>query len=114
MQPGIEVPPTPVIPFDPNAVDWEAIVGTVGGVIIFLVIAIIFFQWMRNRHEIAKRKLELEAARDRPQIESGTDTKQVKRLNDRLENLELLVVRLDQEMNQQWEKQLLMKSGTID
>jgi eukaryotic-like serine/threonine-protein kinase len=111
MQDIPEIPPIPSIPFDPNAVNWAEIVGIAGGSAIVIVIALIFLQWIRYRHELAKRKLELEAEHIRPSIPSSTDQPQVQRLNERLENLELLIVRLDREMNQQWERAVLGKSG---
>ena len=112
MQETPEFPPIPSIPFDPNAVNWAEIVAIAGATAILIVIAIIIFQWMRYRHEIAKRKLELEAEQKQtPQLQPAAELQQVKRLSERLENLELLIVRLDREMNQQWERTLLGSTG---
>jgi serine/threonine protein kinase len=108
-----DIPPLPQIPFDPNAVNWPEIVAIAGTTAFFIVIAFIFFAWLRYRHEIAKRKLELEASQIRAPIQPGTDQNQVQRLQDRLENLEALIVRLDQEMNQQWERTFLARSGGL-
>ena len=114
MQEPPEIPPIPSIPFDPNAVPWPEIVATLGLTIVALFIGFLVFQWMKYRHEIAKRKLELEASKAaQPQILPAADTTQVQRLNDRLDNLEMLIVRLDREMNQQWERSLLGKSGGL-
>jgi Protein kinase domain len=105
--------PIPTIPFDPNAINWAEIVGIAGGITALMVVAILVFTWMRQRHEIAKRKLEIEAAQARPQIQPQEDQQQVRRLQERLENLELLICRLDTEMNQQWERSLLGTSGAF-
>lgn len=113
MQQTPELPPIPSIPFDPNAVNWAEIVGIGGVTVALIVVAILVLQWMRYRHEIAKRKLELDAAQIRPQIQPSGDQNQVQRLQERLENLELLIVRLDTEMNQQWERTLLGQSGAF-
>ena len=113
MQQTPEFPPVPSIPFDPNAVNWAEIVGIAGTTAAFIAILFLLFQWMKYRHEIAKRKLELEASQQRPQIQPGADPAQVQRLNDRLENLELLIVRLDREMNQQWERTALGTLGGV-
>ena len=105
--------PIPNIPFDPNAINWAEIVGIVGGITCLVVVAILVFTWMRQRHEIAKRRLEIEAAQVRPQIQPQQDQQEVRRLQERLENLELLICRLDTEMNQQWERSLLGTSGAF-
>src|SRR5688572_23045500 len=110
MRQNPELPPIPSIPFDPNAVNWAEIVAIGGITTALIVVGILVFQWMRYRHEIAKRKLEIEAAQVRPQIQKE-DQNQMQRLKERLENLELLIVRLDTEMNQQWERTLLGKTG---
>jgi len=113
MQQPPEIPQLPSIPFDPNVINWAEIVGIAGGTAIVIVLAMLVFFWLRYRHEIAKRKLELEATQNRPQMQPAADQKQVQRLQERLENLELLIVRLDTEMNQQWERTLLSKSGGL-
>ncbi|MCI0415621.1 protein kinase [bacterium] len=105
--------PMPTIPFDPNAINWADIIGTAGGVVAFVVVAILVFTWMRQRHELAKRKLEIEASRTSPQIQVKEDQNEVRRLKERLENLELLICRLDTEMNQQWERSMLGTSGAF-
>lgn len=58
--------------------------------------------WMRNRHELAKKKLEVEQSK--PVQSSGS----VERLTERLENLETLLCRLDIEMNKQMERSMSM------
>src|SRR5687768_860504 len=113
MQQTPNMPDLPSIPFDPNAVNWAEIVGIVGFTAAFIAVLLLIYQWMKYRHELAKHKLELEAAHARPQIQPGADATQVQRLNDRLENLELLIVRLDREMNQQWERTMLGTSGGL-
>src|ERR1043166_5708858 len=59
--------------------------------------------WMRNRHELAKKKLEIEA-QNSPAKESGS----VDRLSERVENLEALLCRVDLEMNKQMERSMSM------
>jgi serine/threonine protein kinase len=57
-------------------------------------------KWLRMRHEIAKEKIN--------KLIEGTPEKEaeVKRLRDRIENLETLICRLDSEINLQLEKSL--------
>src|SRR5262245_36440803 len=57
-------------------------------------------KWLRMRHEIAKEKIN--------KLASGTPEKEaeVKRLQERVENLETLICRLDSEINVQLEKSL--------
>lgn len=99
------IPSIPSIPFDPNAVDWSAILGIGCGIILIIVAGMIILRWMSQKHEREKLKLELEAKR-LAGTESAEAPVQVKRLQDRLENLEMLLCRLDAEMNQQLERSL--------
>ena len=93
----------PLIPLDPNiALDnLIPIFGIAGGTIIVIGIIFAILRWMKYQHEIAREKLKV----DRPQVPS-TEPDKVKRLQERLENLETLLCRLDAEMNEQLEKSL--------
>src|SRR6188474_1871416 len=102
-----EIPRIPDIPFDTNAVDWTSIMG-IGALIIFMMmVGFILLRLMNQKHEREKLKMELEAGKSSPDLRIiPENTPQFKRMQDRLENLELLLFRLDTEMNQQLERSL--------
>ena len=67
-----------------------------GGIILLLIAATsIYFTRYRQKND----------AKQKPALSEGAG---VKRLADRLENLEVLICRLDREMNQQFEQSLLL------
>ncbi len=111
MQEAPEIPSIPSIPFDPNTINWAEIVGIGAGIAAMVIVAFLILRWMKYRHELAKQKLEIEHARqERPTKEEPELTR---RLQERLENLEVLICRLDTEMNQQWERSLLGKGTSF-
>ncbi len=74
-----------------------------------LIVAIVFGSisswiflpmWMRHKRQIAQ------AAADKPPVKSAEDEGRVKKLEERLQNLETLICRLDSEMNYQLERSL--------
>lgn len=93
----------PFIPFDPNVAlgNLIPIFGIAGGTIILIFVIFAILRRMKYQHELAKEKLKADLA-PVPSVEPGN----VKRLQERLENLENLLCRLDAEMNQQLEKSL--------
>ncbi len=93
----------PLIPFDPNiALDnLIPLFGIAGGTIVVIFVIFAILRWMKYHHELAKEKLKVE----RPPVPS-VEPANVRRLQERLENLENLLCRLDAEMNQQLEKSL--------
>ncbi|HSP07174.1 MAG TPA: protein kinase, partial [Acidobacteriota bacterium] len=60
-----------------------------------------FMLWLRNKHEITKQQMALS------QQPEAQETAKVKRLEERMENLEALICRLDAELNGQMERSLL-------
>ncbi len=93
----------PLIPFDPNVAldNLIPIFGIAGGTIVVIFVIFAILRWMKYHHELAREKLKV----DRAPVPSVEPDK-VKRLQERLENLENLLCRLDAEMNQQLEKSL--------
>ncbi len=82
-------------------VDQNPAFTMIGGVLLLLLAAasIYVLRYMRQKDD-AKQTLAL------------PDASNVKRLEDRLENLEILICRLDRELNQQFEESLLLTKAT--
>ena len=85
-------------------IDLVAIAGILGGTVMLGILILPLLVWMRYRHQsnMAKEKLLVENQQN-PETE-----KKVERLTSRLENLEALIVRLDTEINTQFERSLSM------
>jgi len=85
--------------------DWVAllipIAGIVGGTIMLAILVAPIMLWMRYRHQLAKEKVHAE-------VTNPDNEKKFGRLTERLENLEALIVRLDTEINTQFERSLSM------
>jgi serine/threonine protein kinase len=77
------------------------IAGILGGTIMLGILILPLLQWMKYRHQIARDKIQAGAG-------SPETDKKVGRLTERLENLEALIVRLDTEINTQFERSLSM------
>jgi len=77
------------------------IAGIVGGTIMLAILVLPLLMWMKYRHQMQREKLL-------SQSENPETEKKVGRLTERLENLEALIVRLDTEINTQFERSLSM------
>jgi serine/threonine protein kinase len=71
------------------------------GVITLLIAALVY--WMRSHYEYKKETV-------RKTIPEPQDTSEMKRMQERMENLEALICRLDSELTQQIEKSLMSRS----
>jgi eukaryotic-like serine/threonine-protein kinase len=78
------------------------IIGMIAGTVMLGILVSPLLVWMKYRHQIAKERLQAEAAGN-----PETD-KKMGRLVERLENLEALMCRLDTEINTQLERSLSM------
>jgi len=75
------------------------IFGMITGTVMLGILMSPFLLWMRNKHQLAREK----AQSANPEAEQKFG-----RLTERLENLEALIVRLDTEINTQFERSLSM------
>ena len=85
-------------------VDLVAIAGILGGTVMLAILIMPLLVWMRYRHQsnMAKEKFLAENQNNPETVQK------VERLTSRLENLEALIVRLDTEINTQFERSLSM------
>jgi serine/threonine protein kinase len=84
--------------------DWALLIpiaGIIGGTVMLAILMSPILLWMRYRHQLSREKIKELAAHP---AEQG----KVKRLEERLENLETLIVRLDTEINSQLERSLTL------
>jgi serine/threonine-protein kinase len=77
------------------------IAGILGGTVMLAILMSPILLWMRYRHQLSKEKIKELASNP---AEHG----KVKRLEERMENLETLIVRLDTEINSQLERSLTL------
>ena len=90
-----------VIPIGGFIVTFFALASRTPEMLALPVIAVVmspFWIWMRNRHELNKQKMS---------AISPEETAKSSRMEERLENLEALICRLDTELNQQMERSLI-------
>jgi serine/threonine protein kinase len=69
---------------------------------VFAILVSPFWLWMRHRHELQKEKLR---------ALNPQETAKSSRVEERIENLEALLCRLDTELNQQMERSLMSTRG---
>lgn len=77
------------------------IFGILGGTVMFGLMMWPIVMWLRYRHQLSIERLKQSAA-------NPPEQGKVKRLEERLENLETLIVRLDTEINSQLERSLTL------